>query len=110
MALNNLVNQLGELNPQMFREVKGRFKQRNVLITVAISLIGQLVLLIDLGLELPDGFGGFEINWPLWWQNVFVCLSLIGIFSLLVVGTYMLISDLSKEESRGTLNFLRLAP
>ncbi|NEP48684.1 MAG: ABC transporter permease [Moorea sp. SIO3C2] len=109
MALNNLVNQLGELNPQVFRELKGSFKQRNVLITVAISLVGQLMMLIDLGLELPDGLGG-EINWPLWWQNVFVWLSLIGVFSLLVVGTYMLISDLSKEESRGTLNFLRLTP
>ncbi|OLT61857.1 ABC transporter permease subunit [Moorena bouillonii] len=109
MALNNLVNQLGELNPQVFREVKGRFKQRNVLITVAISLVGQLVMLIDLGLELPYSLGA-EINWPLWWKNVFVLLSLIGIFSLLVVGTYMLISDLSKEESRGTLNFLRLTP
>ncbi|NEO49766.1 MAG: ABC transporter permease subunit [Moorea sp. SIO4A3] len=131
MALNNLVNQLGELNPQVFREVKGRFKQRNVLITVAISLVGQLVMLIGFGSQLPvadtdryctgvknysnpnclpDGFGGFEINWSLWWQDVFVWLSLIGIFSLLVVGTYMLISDLSKEESRGTLNFLRLTP
>ncbi|NES41920.1 ABC transporter permease subunit [Moorena sp. SIO2C4] len=136
MALNNLVNQLGELNPQVFRELKGSFKQRNVLITVAISLVGQLVMLIGFGSQLPvadgdrtiynryctgvkdysnltclpDGFGGFEINWSLWWQDVFVWLSLIGIFSLLVVGTYMLISDLSKEESRGTLNFLRLTP
>ncbi|NEQ07408.1 MAG: ABC transporter permease subunit [Moorea sp. SIO3E2] len=110
MALNNLVNQLGELNPQVFRELKGRFKQRNVLITVAISLVGQLLMLIDLGLELPSYSLGAEINWPLWWQDVFVWLSLIGIFSLLVVGTYMLISDLSKEESRGTLNFLRLTP
>ncbi|NEP31231.1 MAG: ABC transporter permease subunit, partial [Moorea sp. SIO3B2] len=110
MALNNLVNQLGELNPQVFRELKGSFKQRNVLITVAISLVGQLLMLIDLGLELPSYSLGAEINWPLWWQDVFVWLSLIGIFSLLVVGTYMLISDLSKEESRGTLNFLRLTP
>ncbi|NEO05398.1 ABC transporter permease subunit [Moorena sp. SIO3I8] len=136
MALNNLVNQLGELNPQVFRELKGRFKQRNVLITVAISLVGQLMMLIGFGSKLPvvdgdrtiynryctgvnydyqrpclpDGLGGFEINWPLWWQDVFVWLSIIAVFSLLVVGTYMLISDLSKEESRGTLNFLRLTP
>ncbi|NEQ70870.1 MAG: ABC transporter permease subunit [Symploca sp. SIO2D2] len=138
MALN-VVNQLGELNPQVFREFKGRLKPRNVLITVAISLVSQLLLLmsfasqlpvVDLKIDgdtwnryctgsterysnpicLPDGLGGFEINWQLWWQDVFIWLSLIGIFALLVVGTYMLLSDLSKEESRGTLNFLRLTP
>ncbi|NET59555.1 MAG: ABC transporter permease subunit, partial [Symploca sp. SIO2E6] len=58
----------------------------------------------------PDGLGGLEINWQLWWQDIFIWLSLIGIFALLVIGTYMLLSDLSKEESRGTLNFLRLTP
>ena len=140
MALN-FVNQFGDWNPQVFRELKGRLKPRNVLITVAISLIGQLLLLMSFASQLPvndniggdistkynryctgpsqeysspscilDGFGGFQINWQLWWQDVFIWLSIIGIFVLLVVGTYMLISDLSKEESRGTLNFLRLTP
>jgi len=136
MALN-VVNQLGDWNPQVFRELKGRLKPRNVLITVAISLVGQLLLLMSFASQLPlageiepvysryctgsrqnysspacipDGLGGFEINWQLWWQDVFIWLSLIGIFALLVVGTYMLLSDLSKEESRGTLNFLRLTP
>lgn len=37
-------------------------------------------------------------------------LSIISIFALLVVGTYMLIADTVKEESRGTLNFIRLTP
>ena len=133
----NVVNQLGDWNPQVFRELKGRLKPRNVLITVAISLVGQLILLMSFASQLPvagdinpqynrycteptkqsrypmcigDGFSGFEINWQLWWQDVFIWLSLIGIFALLVVGTYMLLSDLSKEESRGTLNFLRLTP
>ncbi len=136
MALN-LVNQLGDLNPQVFRELKGRLKPRNVLITVAISLVGQLLLLMSLASQLPvvkdlkpvhnrychgyakeyhnplcvpDSLGDFQINWQLWWQDVFIWLSMIGIFALLVVGTYLLLSDLSKEESRGTLNFLRLTP
>jgi len=133
----NVVNQLGDWNPQVFRELKGRLKPRNVLITVAISLVGQLLLLMNFASQLPiageikpaysryctgstqksstpaclpDGLGGFHINWQVWWQDVFIWLSLIGIFALLVVGTYMLLSDLSKEESRGTLNFLRLTP
>ncbi|MFP4101263.1 ABC transporter permease [Coleofasciculus sp.] len=137
MALN-LVNQLGEWNPQLFREIKGRLKPRNILIAVAMSFLGQLLLLMAFAGQLPvakdtmmvynryctgstqeystiptclsDGLGGFVINWSLWWQDVFLGLSLIGIFALLVVGIYMLISDLSQEERRGTLNFLRLTP
>ncbi len=138
MALNlDLVKQVGEWNPQLFRELKGRLKPRNILISVAISLVGQLLVLMSFASQLPvsegknviysryctdtsptypgsnclaDGFGGFVINWSLWWKDVFVWLSFIGIFALLVFGTYMLLSDLSKEEHRGTLNFVRLAP
>jgi hypothetical protein len=133
----NFVNQVGEWNPQWFRELKGRLKPRNILIAVAMSLLGQLLLLMVFSAQLPvangknvvqnrfctnvaqeyaaptcvaDGLGGFVINWSLWWTDVFASLSITAIFALLVVGTYMLISDLSKEEQRGTLNFLRLAP
>ena len=133
----NFVNQVGEWNPQWFRELKGRLKPRNILIAVTISLLGQLLLLMAYSSQLPvvdgknivqsryctgvgrqytlptcitDSFGGFVIDWSLWWKDVFSCLSVTAIFALLVVGTYMLISDLSKEEQRGTLNFLRLAP
>ena len=144
MALNLLV-QFSEANPQLFREFKGRFKPRNILIAVVMSLLGQLLLVINFSGQLPvvpepakfpavgsdvirnryctgvtqnyslptcipDGLGGFSINWQLWSQDVFVWLSIFGIFALLVVGTHMLISDLSKEERCGTLNFLRLTP
>jgi hypothetical protein len=137
MTIFNL-DSLGERNPQLFRELKGRLIPRNILISLVISLLGQLLLLIGFANKLPvkpseyqnytsryctgsyrgygdslclaDGFGGYVINWQLWWKDVFIYLSIIGIFGLLVVGTYMLISDLSKEEHRGTLNFLRLTP
>ena len=142
MALN-LVNQLGELNPQWFREIKGRLKPRNILIAVAVSLVGQLLMLIAASTQLPvtpppgeytspishqyctggktfpggmnflciRGAGGtFDINWQSWCQDVFFWMGIFGSIVLLVVGTYMLISDLSKEEHRGTLNFLRLTP
>jgi MFS family permease len=140
MALN-LVNQVGEWNPQLFREIKGRLKPRNILIAVTLSLLGQLLLLMSFSAQLPvaderavkgeisnryctgnqpypsatpkclpDGLGGVEINWQAWWQDVFIALSIAGVVALIIVGTYMLISDISKEEQRGTLNFLRLAP
>ncbi len=141
MALN-FVSQLGEWNPQWFRELKGRLVPRNILIAVAVSLVSQLLLLMSFTRQLPvtpqrgeydspiynryctgnQPYPGssplcsrvaadsFDINWQIWWQDVFVWLSIIGIFALLVVGTYMLIADLAKEEQRGTLNFVRLTP
>jgi hypothetical protein len=139
---NTWIDQLGEWNPQLFREIKGRLRPRNILISVTVSLVGQLLLLMSFEAHLPDmpekgenyipvsnryctgnvpypdvnplcslvGDNSFEINWHLWCQDVFVWLSIIGIFALLVGGTYMLVNDLSKEEERGTLNFLRLTP
>jgi ABC-type transport system involved in multi-copper enzyme maturation permease subunit len=127
---------LGDWNPQLLRELKGRLKLRNVLIVVAIALLGQVLLLMSLAAQLPvnrgrgdvyskyctegipfgdykcvlDNLGDFVINWPMWWLDVFVWLSMIGFFAVLAIGTYMLIGDLSREEHRGTLNFIRLSP
>lgn len=57
-----------------------------------------------------DSLGNFTINWQQWWLSVFVFLSFVGIFTLLVIGTYMLIADLTNEERKGSLNFIRLSP
>jgi hypothetical protein len=54
--------------------------------------------------------GNWVINWQLWWLDLFIILSIVSIFALLVVGTYLLIADTVREESRGTLNFIRLTP
>ncbi|MFE1746463.1 ABC transporter permease [Coleofasciculus sp. H7-2] len=132
----NWSDRLGDGNPQLLREIKGRLKPRNVLIAVAIALMGQMLLLMSLATQLPvdtgtgdiysryclnnrpgygqrclvDSLGNLVINWQLWWLDVFVWLSVIGCLTVLVAGTYMLISDLSREENRGTLNFIRLSP
>ena len=37
-------------------------------------------------------------------------LSIIFLFTLLIAGTYLIINDLSQEERKGTLNFIRLSP
>jgi hypothetical protein len=57
-----------------------------------------------------DALGNWIVNWQMWWLEIFLCLSIIGIFALLVAGTWMLVADLSREESRGTLNFIRQTP
>ena len=130
-----------EWNPQLFREIRGRFKTKSVIVAAAISLIAQLVISLFFLGQLPDpisdptniprqcgryAFGlrcsggssiyetdllnNWMINWQLLWSDIFVTLSITTIFFLLVVGTYMLVADTVKEESRGTLNFLRLTP
>jgi len=50
------------------------------------------------------------IDWSHWWADIFVALSWGMIFVLLLAGVYMLISDVAREERRGTLNFIRLSP
>ena len=54
--------------------------------------------------------GDFIIFKQLWWLDISRCLSYGLVVSLLVLGTYSLILDLTKEENQGTLNFIRLSP
>lgn len=138
-----LLNRLGDWNPQLLRELKGRLKRRNLLIAAAISLAGQFFLFQSFQTQIPvppldggyipiiqhqlctgnllegkvkhyecllDAAGNFIINWQLWWLNLFVMLSFIGISALLVAGSYLLIADLAKEDRQGSLNFIRFSP
>ncbi len=164
--------QLGEFNPQLFREIKGRFNWRNLGLSVGLSFLGQILLytsflgrreglkFIDLSSnyclkkanylqysqeynqiqnqlypvtgELPNNSEILQarlaeldklmnvlcpvdaINFSSWWRDywteVFMVLSVVCFFALIVIGTYMLISDLTTEQRRGTLNFIRLSP
>ena len=126
------LNRLGDWNPQLFREIKGRLTLRNLLLAILISVGAQLVFLLYQWGQLPtlgsshnyctgsgphyarrcltDSLGHTLVDWPLWSLDAFIILSLIGIVILPVVGTYLLVSDLDREERRGTLNFLRLTP
>jgi hypothetical protein len=150
--MSTIVDRLGESNPQLFRELKGRLKPRNLAIATAISLVVQLAIYIwfrsDLTLAVKksripsydafhrycvgntpadlkgyapypygnnnyctqDLLGNWMLDWQLWWLDIFTCLSVIGIVILLTAGVYLLIADLSREERRGTLNFIRLSP
>ena len=184
--LMNFIDRVGELNPQLFRELKGRFKPFNIIIAMGSSLLLQLIVFLFQLKEFPDEnyylratyctlgkvYANQEqelykqqsllsqkitnyqqiqlsdstiipnleaqlqqvktdlsnlqnylsknicpldkIDWQLWWRDhweyTFLTLSVIFIFTLLVGGTYLLISDLAKEEQRGTLNFIRLSP
>ncbi len=132
--LPNLLLSFSDWNPQFFREVKGRLKNRNLTLTVLSSLLVQFALLFYCWAALPtsevitssryctgtetygwhdcvlDAQGIKLINWQIWWGDVFQALTWVLPFVLLIAGVYLLISDLAKEEQRGTLNFIRLSP
>ncbi|OLP17729.1 hypothetical protein BST81_15535 [Leptolyngbya sp. 'hensonii'] len=132
MALN-LLDHIGDWNPQLFRELKGRLQSRNLLLTLGGSLLGQTLTLLYYWNEVSndsyryclrlgvdgqqmacngEGVANLErlINWSFWWQDIFFFISLVGLFVLSIGGIYLLVSDLDWEHRRGTLNFIRLSP
>ncbi len=40
-AYANITDKIGDFNPQLLREIKGRLKTRNVAIISIVSLLGQ---------------------------------------------------------------------
>lgn len=190
------IDRVGDWNPQLLRELKGRLKGRNVAIALGASVLGYLAMFLyglnqftrlsdpdaypyirstEIFCKLRDSYlanqdklsqlreqyrslqdqffryssaESFDldkinqlkvsiadvkakithlqemgtsyrcpkdaIDIPLWWHyqqgQMFAWLSVIVLFILLIVGTYMLIADLAGEERRGTLNFLRVSP
>ncbi|MEH2137073.1 ABC transporter permease subunit [Nostoc sp.] len=151
----NLIDKIGDWNPQLLRELKGRLKFFNIALAVTASLLLQLVVFLYQFREFPDDKYSLtntycrlsqayqqqnqafqqsnqsriaeynnlilnnicpqnEIDWQLWWRDhweyIFLAFSVIFVFTLLVAGTYLIINDLAKEETRGTLNFIRLSP
>jgi hypothetical protein len=134
---------LGDWNPQLLRELKGRLKPRNSILAGSLSILGQFLLWMSFLMRVPhptldrnsikvlptsnpyctapedygdyrkclvDAAGNLLVDWQRWSLDLFLVLSLIGIFSLLVGGTYLLVDNLAQEERRGTLNFIRLSP
>ncbi len=138
--IHRFLDRIGDFNPQLFREIKGRLRPRNILLAISVSLLGQFILWMSFQTQLPvppepgdaffnvsnkyctgsmlysrprcllDDFGNVIINNKLWNLDLFTWLSIIVSFGILVAGTYLLINDLATEERRDTLNFLRLTP
>lgn len=108
-----LLDRIGEWNPQLFREIKGRFTRRNFLIAVVASLIVQLLLFGAFGEShclRQVGSECAEFYWEVKWQFLFRTFNWLLPTILLIGGVHMLIVDVTREERRGTLNFIRLSP
>ncbi|MFB8792632.1 MAG: hypothetical protein U7123_28250 [Potamolinea sp.] len=108
-----LLNQLGEWNPQFFREIKGQFKTRNLLLVVASSFVTQFLLMMVSSRQECIRYVGSncaQYNQHIEWVFIFRTLNWILPLLLLICGVYLLIGDVGKEERKGTLNFIRLSP
>ncbi len=99
MQLARLLDRIGDWNPQLFRELKGRFSGN----TLIFTLIGSIGIQLVFGLFIADDkFGKLQIGLQL--------LNWLLPIGLIMGGVYTLVSDISKEEKAGTLNFIRLSP
>ncbi len=57
-----------------------------------------------------DALNNVLINWPKWWGDTSWGLSTVMFMGLFAGGVYLLASNFSQEERRGTLDFIRLTP
>ena len=97
---------LSEWNPQLWREWKTRLKWRNLTATAIASALGQLTLLNSFQ---ESWIGKVEDQQGLY-RSIFQTLFWWALFLLMVMGSYLLVKDIAREEKRGTLAFLRLTP
>jgi hypothetical protein len=120
------IDRLGDWNPQLLRELKGRLQWRSVLLTVALVAILQVLFMMSFAQRLPsqpDVYsyycvnGNFQMNgilcktdWARWWRDIFNTLNWAIAFLVYLSGVYFLTTDINQEEQRGTMNFLRLSP
>ena len=110
-----LLARIGDWNPQLFRELKGNLKVRNIILTIGIVLIAQFLIMISISDSRCLDYNSYrhicrqsvwEIEWKYGFRMLNYLLPLIGLMG----GVYQLIADLYKEQTRGTLNFIRLSP
>ncbi|MBW4620449.1 MAG: hypothetical protein KME17_13995 [Cyanosarcina radialis HA8281-LM2] len=115
----NLLNYIGDRNPQLWRELKRQFKLRYLVRIISISGALQFCLLLIFHSKLtaplnPGDYcftsAGCAIDWQRWWLDIFRLLNWVIAFLLIVPSTYLLATDLQTEERRHTLDVLRLTP
>lgn len=111
------LDRVGNWNPQLLREIRGRLKLRNLIVAIAISVLFQILLLLFYSQRVPDPECYAQIrgigcagSWQDWWLEQFRFITWTEPFILFLTGVYSLIADLSLEDYKGTLNFIRISP
>jgi hypothetical protein len=126
------LNRLGDRNPQLLRELRGRWQGRGIATTLALVVLIQLLIVlffvqklptvdrwseycVNLGpspqsTEMPRLLSDCLIDWRGWWRDLFKFLLYAVPYIFYIPGLYVLLTDIGQETQRGTLNFLRLSP
>ncbi|PZU95851.1 MAG: hypothetical protein DCE90_11920 [Pseudanabaena sp.] len=115
--LRSWLDRIGDRNPQLLREIRGKLRLRNLMVAIGISLLFQTLMLLFYSQRIPSdtcfielrGLGCAE-SWSSWWLEQFRFITWTMPFILFLAGVYSLITDLSLEDYRGTLNFIRISP
>lgn len=104
--LSNWLNQFGDWNPQLWRELKSRLKTRNIVMAATVSLFGQFLIFNYFQRQVaePTFYG------EPWQFQMFHLLTWIGQMLLLILGCYLLVRNIATEEKQGTFILLRLSP
>ncbi|MGI0493367.1 hypothetical protein ACN4EG_16415 [Alkalinema pantanalense CENA528] len=117
------LNQIGDRNPQLLREWRGRLQVRSFLVTLGLVVLAEVLFAASYINRLPGpdrAYSSFCLNgdyspnclidWSKWWLSMFRDLNWLMPFAIFLPGIYGLITDINQEQQRGTLNFLRLSP
>ncbi|WP_293130632.1 hypothetical protein [Microcoleus sp. bin38.metabat.b11b12b14.051] len=103
MTNSVLIDRLGNWNPQLLRELRGRLKPQTVIAAVSFSVICQILLLLIIS---PNTGSLLESRWLPVWKIITLMLPYVTF----TFGSYSIVSDIGHEQKRGTLNFIRLSP
>ncbi len=115
--ISTWLDQIGNWNPQLLREIRGKLKLRNLAVAIGISLLFQILMIFFYSQRIPSRECIPELrvfscvdSWQNWWLEQFRFITWTEPFVLFLSGVYSLIADLSLEDYRGTLNFIRISP
>lgn len=122
-----------EWNPQLLREVK-KIRPVSLIGSVLVALLVQGLIIYFFCQRLPQSTtkynyyctgqpshfdlyqclisssNNISVDWNLWWLNIFVFHSSLTLFTLLIVGSFLLAADIYREKSSGSLAAIKLSP
>ncbi|CAN1208901.1 hypothetical protein TUMEXPCC7403_01670 [Tumidithrix helvetica PCC 7403] len=109
------LDRVGNWNPQLLREFRGRLKPRTLAVAIGASILVQFLLVLFFSQQQPNDICTASRycwirDWQTWWLYQFRFITWGIPYVLFLSGVYSLIADLSQEERKGTLNFIRLSP
>jgi hypothetical protein len=100
--LSTWLDHFGDWTPQLWREAKERLQWQPTIATAVASGFIQFCLVTSFSRQATDSAE--------WQFHLFHTLTWLGMLLLMLIGCYLLVTNLADEAKRGTLDLLRLSP